>query len=134
MRAALTLALALAACAPVTSDEPAGGPAGWILPGTEWRLVELNGEPYPARLTATLTEDGRIAGQGPCNLFNADYEGHWPDLTFRPIATTRMACPELAAETAAFAALAAVDHGENGADGLILTGPNQVRLRFERVE
>ncbi|MBP7001973.1 META domain-containing protein [Amaricoccus sp.] len=131
MRRALALALVVAACAPMAPDEPAGGPAGWILPGSEWRLVELNGKPYPARLTATLTEDGRIVGQGPCNRFTAGYEGRWPDLTFQPMATTRMACPDLEAETAAFAALAAVTHGDNGPEGLILTGPGDVRLRFE---
>lgn len=44
--------------------------------------MELDGEPYPARAEATLTEDGR-GGQAPCNRFTADYVGRWPDLSFR---------------------------------------------------
>lgn len=134
MRAAVAALLLAASCAPAGPDgEGAGGPAGWIVPGSEWRLVELNGAAYPARLTATLTEDGRVVGQAPCNRFTADYSGRWPDLTFAPVATTRMACPELAAESAALAALGAIDHGENGPQGLVLTGPEGVRLRFERI-
>lgn len=136
-RAVLALLAALplaAACAPPPADAPGGGPAGWILPGTTWRLAELNGAPYPARLTASLTEDGRVIGEGPCNRFVAPYAGHWPDLSFSPAATTRMACADLAAENAAFAALGKANHGENGPDGLVLSGPGDVRLRFERID
>lgn len=135
MRRALAALLVAAACTPAPPpDEPGSGPAGWILPGTEWRLVELDGAPYAARLTATLTEDGRIVGQGPCNRFVAPYAGRWPDIAFSPAATTRMACADLGAETAAFAALARVNRGENGPGGLVLSGPEGTRLRFERID
>jgi heat shock protein HslJ len=109
-------------------------PAGtWLLPGTEWRLVELDGAPFPARATATLTEDGRVTGQAPCNRFTATWTGRWPELAFAPAASTRMACPELEAETAFFAALGRIDRAALGPDGLTLTGPGPTRMRWLRV-
>ncbi len=116
------------------AEEPDAGPHNWLLPGTEWRLVELNGAPFAARATAELTTDGRVVGQAPCNRFSATWTGRWPDLEFSAVASTRMACPELEAETAFFAALDAANHAETGSDGLILTGPDGVRLRFVRLE
>jgi heat shock protein HslJ len=125
--------LLLAACAVPMGPETEVPEGNWLLPGTTWRLVELNGAPAAAPTTVTLTEDGRIEGQGPCNRFTAEYSGRWPDLRFQPAAATRMACPDLAAEAAFFDAIGAVDAAALGADGLTLTGPGAVRLRFVRV-
>lgn len=132
--AAVALAL-LAACSPTAgAPEPDAGMAAsegnWLLPGTDWRLVEMNGAPAGG-VTATLTEDGRVVGQAQCNGFVAPYSGRWPDLAFAPVASTRMACPDLAAETDFFAALGAVNHAAISDDGLALTGPG-VTLRFVR--
>ena len=131
MRRAVAGLLLLAACAPAApkSEVPEGN---WLLPGTTWKLAELDGKPYPARAEATLTEDGRIAGQAPCNRFTADYVGRWPYLSFRLGPVTRMACPDLPAETAFFAALGKVNHAALDADGLLLTGPGEVSMRFAR--
>jgi heat shock protein HslJ len=123
--------LALGACM-MTEPKPEVPEGNWLLPGTSWKLVALNGTPFAARATATLTEDGRITGQAPCNAFNASYAGRWPDLRFDAVASTRMACPDLAAETAFFAALDKVDHAELLQDALLLTGPDKTVLRFVR--
>jgi heat shock protein HslJ len=131
LRRAAALALLLAACAP-TAEETAAPEGGWLLPGTDWRLVELGGAPYPARVTATLNPDGTVTGEAPCNGFRAVYSGRWPDLTFEAVTTTRIACPDLAAETAFFAALEQVSRAAIGDDGLTFTGAGPV-LRFERM-
>lgn len=129
---ALLAVAALGACVMVAPPPPTDVPqSAWILPGTSWKLVELDGKPYDARAVATLTDDGRITGQAPCNSFNASYTGHWPDLRFQPAATTRMACPDLAAESAFFGALAKVDHAAHDQGTLLLTGPG-TSLRFVR--
>ena len=112
-------------------EQPGVPQSGWILPGTSWALTELDGKPYAARAVATLTEDGRIVGQGPCNAFTAAYSGRWPDLRFHPVASSRLTCPDLAAETAFFAALAKVEHGAHDGDALVFTGPG-TSLRFIR--
>lgn len=105
----------------------------WLLPGTSWRLAELGGAPYSARVTATLNPDGTVTGEGPCNSFRAPYSGRWPNLAFAPIATTRRACPDLAAESAFFAALEQVRRAGIGENGLTFTGAGPA-LRFERID
>lgn len=126
---ALAAGLALSACVVVAPPEVPQ--AGWILPGTSWKLTELDGKPFAARAVATLTEDGRIVGDGPCNAFTAAYSGHWPDLRFHPVANSRLSCPDIAAETAFFAALVKVEHGAHDGDALVFTGPG-ASLRFVR--
>ncbi|TPE48305.1 META domain-containing protein [Amaricoccus solimangrovi] len=128
---ALAAPFAVAACV-YAAEEPAVPEGNWLLPGTSWKLVELDGAPFTANAVATLTEDGRIAGQAPCNTFSAEYGGHWPAITFTPTARTRRACPDLAAENAFFAALGKVNHGEMLEDSMLLTGPD-TRLRLVKV-
>ncbi len=127
------LAFALAACAMMTTEpEPQVPEGNWLLPGTTWKLVELDGAPYAARATATLNSDGTISGQAPCNSFSATYSGHWPDISFNNTASTKMACPDLDQETAFFAAMRKVNHAEMLTDSMLLTGPDNTSLRFVR--
>jgi heat shock protein HslJ len=129
--AALLAAVAAAGCAPapVETAIPEGA---WLLPGTTWALVELDGAPYPARLTATLTADGRVVGEGPCNAFEAPYSGRWPDVSFSVTATER-ACADLAAETAAFETLRAVTRAERDGSDVLLVAPDGGSMRMRRV-
>ena len=124
--------LGLAACV-MSAPETEVPEGNWLLPGTTWKLVELGGAPYPASATATLTEDGRIVGQAPCNTYNAKYVGHWPDLSFEAVATTRATCPDLEVEQLFFATIDKVNHAELLSDSLLLTGPDGASLRFVRV-
>ncbi len=133
MRRLAWLAVALAAaCAPAVPPEPEVGAGNWLLPGTTWRLVELDGAPFAARATATLTPDGRVVGEAPCNAFRAEWTGRWPDIRFTPAAATRRACPDLEAEAAFFAALAATSRASLGENGLTLSGEGGRSLRFVR--
>ncbi|MEZ4864285.1 MAG: META domain-containing protein [Caldilineaceae bacterium] len=84
------------------------------LDGTSWRLVEL-GENQPVaddvEITITFAGD-RISGSGGCNNYNGSFtlSDDNPFLvTFGPIASTRMLCPDPAGnqETAYFNALGA---------------------------
>jgi heat shock protein HslJ len=87
-----TFALSLAACA--------GGPPQGGLVGTEWRLVEMEGQTLPDRPTATLvfTETGRVAGNGSCNRFFGNVTVSGPNIGFSQMGSTRMACPGPASE------------------------------------
>jgi lactoylglutathione lyase len=82
----------------------------------EWRLVGGRGQ--------TLLLDGaRASGSGGCNRFTGGYRLENGQLSFEPLATTRMACePELMrAEDAYLAALGRVAHASWADAELILT-------------
>ncbi|TNF61825.1 MAG: META domain-containing protein [Burkholderiales bacterium] len=82
------LALSLAACAGL------GGGAAASLLGTEWRLVEIDGEALPERPAATLafTEPGRVAGSGSCNRFFGSVSFSGEKIGFGQMGATKMAC------------------------------------------
>ncbi|MEX3316456.1 META domain-containing protein [Sulfitobacter sp. PS-8MA] len=68
--------------------------------GTTWQLTTLNGEAVTARATLMFPEAGQIAGKAPCNSFSGPLTADFPAFETGPIAATRMACPDLALETA----------------------------------
>lgn len=94
--------------------------AGHGAAGRIWQLAELDGSPFAARATLSFPQEGRIAGEGPCNRFFATQSAPYPWFAVKDIAATRRACPELAAEAAFFAALRAMTLAEVAGDTLIL--------------
>ncbi|WP_157791910.1 META domain-containing protein [Pseudorhodobacter sp. MZDSW-24AT] len=121
---ALTLAASLPAPAqPVPADYTA----------IEWKLVAIDGQPFLAEARIDLATPGEVTGQGPCNRFSGRYDGTLPD--FRPgaLVSTRMACADLAAESAMFAALEGMTRAEvTGPTTLLLTGPKGGSMEFVR--
>jgi heat shock protein HslJ len=104
------LALAGLACA---SPEPPASPPK--LEGTRWSLVLLGGTAVPAPASPEREpfvvfgpEGNRLVGSGGCNRFAGSYEQKGAELSFGPIAATRMACADgMATEDAFLAALSA---------------------------
>ncbi len=120
---ATTLALALAACvAPAQSSSIAG----------EWHLIGLEGQAPPAPLSISFAEDGKLAGQAPCNRYFGSYSGDLPALTMSALGATKMACPDLAAETVYFEALQAVQSAEISEGHLYLIGFEGRLMEFTR--
>lgn len=122
IRKTLAALLLLAACTPGET-----GPTEAAL-ARDWRLVALNGQ--AVRATLDLSEAGKAAGQAPCNRYFATREGTLPDFRLAGIGATRMACPDLAAETDFLNALGAVRTAALEEGRLILAGPDGVRLEF----
>ena len=95
-------------------------PAAPVFPlETRWALREFSGEPVGPRnggrdrfLQFASAEDHLLAfGNVGCNNFRAGIEtGEGNSLRFGPIASTRMACPDLDFEIEFLGALASVDH------------------------
>lgn len=99
----------------------------------EWKLMSIDGAPFAATGKIDLATPGQIAGQGPCNRFSASYDGRLPDFRPGPVVATRMACPDLDAEAAMFAALAQMTRAEvTGPVTLLLTGPKGGSMEFLR--
>ena len=70
-----------------------------------WTLKQLDGAPFPASATLTFPKAGEITGQGPCNRYFGAMKAAYPQFDTGPIGSTRLACPEMAAETAFLTAL-----------------------------
>lgn len=107
--------------------------SGYANPDTRWALVELDGVPFPANATISFPEKGRIAGQAPCNSYSGTQTAPYPWFETGPIAATRRACPDLAAESAFFEALAQVRIAEVSGDTLILSNEDGRELVFKAV-
>jgi heat shock protein HslJ len=95
-----------------------------------WQVTELRDAPFTARATLSFPEKGRITGTGPCNKFTASQEVPYPWFRAGPISATRMACPDLEAETAFFTALSAATLSEVVGNKLILSNDAGVLLLF----
>lgn len=121
---ALAVLLVLGACA---ADETVSGYAGI---GSSWALSPEAG--FGDRVTLSLPEPGRVAGQAPCNRYNAAQTAPYPWFELGPIASTRMACPELQKEAAFFAALGSMTISEVSGDVLILSNEAGESLTFQR--
>src|SRR5688500_18635808 len=123
---------ALAACmAPQVAD--AGG-AGEPLAGTAWTLSELNGQPPVGGMGGaipTLTfgaGDARASGNGGCNQFGGPFTQDGASLRFGPLASTRRACSDEAAnrqETAYLRALESTTRFSASGDLLVLFAGDQ---------
>jgi heat shock protein HslJ len=80
------------------------------LTGTQWVLVSLNGADVTATApTLEFAENNRAGGTGGCNRFNGSYEVQGSRISFGPIASTRAACPDEAANAQETAYLAALE-------------------------
>ncbi len=79
------------------------------LDGTSWVLSQI-GSTTPTRdSNVTLTfASGKASGNATCNRFSGAYEVEGTGLSFGPLMTTMMACPDLDQETDYLAALALV--------------------------
>lgn len=86
-----------------------------------WVLESIDDAPWPVRTTITFPEEGRMAGDAPCNSYFAEQTAPYPWFEAGPIGATRRACPELAQENRYFAALEAMTLSEVSENVLLLS-------------
>jgi heat shock protein HslJ len=125
---AFALVLIICAFAGCREDETLGayGAAERV-----WRLTELDGAPFAQRATLTIPEAGKITGKAPCNSYSGAMTAPYPWFETGPLAVTRMACPELTAETRFFAALGEMTLSEVAGDLLILSNDQGREMVFK---
>jgi len=134
----LVVGIALAACM-----GPRVGPGGVAEPlgGTAWRLADLDGRPAvvgtgDAVPTLSLAAgEARASGNGGCNQFNGAYTQSGASLRFGPLASTRRACADPAAnaqETAYLRALESTTRFAVYDDLLVLYAGDQPVARLRR--
>ena len=73
-----------------------------------WTLTEIGGVQFSERATLIFGEDGQVSGQAPCNRFTFTNTLPYPWFETGPVAATKMACPNLEAESTFFANLSAM--------------------------
>jgi heat shock protein HslJ len=78
----------------VASSSQASSASLANLDGSEWRFVELDGQPVPAAINATLRlQGGRAAGKAGCNAYGARYQVAADGTAeFKQTLSTKMAC------------------------------------------
>ena len=86
-----------------------------------WTLSEIDGTAFAASATLTFPETGQIAGKAPCNSYTGKMDAPYPWFETGPLAATRMACPDLEAETTFFAALDEMSQSEVSGETMILS-------------
>jgi heat shock protein HslJ len=121
MRLSVLSFAALAACVtPALSDE---------IQGVDWHLVGLEGQ--EVAWNASLRLDGnKVTGKAPCNRFFGTNAADLPAVSVTALGATKMACPDLAAEDAFFAALQAMQRAELDQGHLFLIGPEGRIMEF----
>jgi heat shock protein HslJ len=120
---------AVSACvsAPAGAD---GGGGSWANVDTDWRLVEMDGAPFPAKATLRIGA-AAVLGKGPCNSYRGSRKGDYPALEIAQIAATRMTCPDLALESAYLTRLGGMTEGRIDGDRLILSDGKGGSLVFQ---
>ena len=105
------------------------------LVGTEWQLVQLNGQdvqPEEDAYTVLFGADGRLSGGGACNRLMGTYQlGENRALTVSQLASTRMACPGMEREQTYMDALTATTHYEMDGPMLMLLSDGELRAVFQ---
>jgi heat shock protein HslJ len=86
-----------------------------------WQLVEIDGQPFAALATLSFADEGRLAGQAPCNKYFGEQSAPYPWFTAENIVATRMACSDLAVEATYFTALEEMTLSEVSGEALILS-------------
>jgi len=104
----------------------------------EWLLEDLGGRGVMDLVQTTLAFDGegRVSGSGGCNRFTGSYTFSDGELSFGPLAGTKMMCPEavMDQEDRFHKALGAVDRvAVDGPFLLIYAGEKDAPLKFTRM-
>lgn len=129
MRLALILAaLSLPGACRDESVRAHGGDAG------VWHLQSIDGAPFVARATLSFPAKGRISGEAPCNSYSAQQTAPYPWFTAEKLSTTRLTCPDLAAETTFLRALEAMTLVEVAGPVLILSNDEGREMVFETAD
>ena len=124
----MTLLPLLALLAACTGDESL---TAYGAADKTWVLTEIDGAAVSARTTLSFPEPGRLAGRAPCNAYSGAQTAPYPWFEAGPIASTKIACPDLTFEQSYFEALAAMTLSEVSGDILVLSTPEGREMVFK---
>ncbi len=128
MNKVITLMVAVSLLSACNPDETSSGYADL---SQEYQLTQMNGEAFTGRATISFPEQGRVAGQAPCNSYFATQSEVYPSFGLSDIGATRMACPDLALESEFLAALDTMTSAEVADGTLTLSNTDGGQMVFE---
>jgi heat shock protein HslJ len=116
-----------------TTDDSAGPEA---LGGQKWSLIELQGQPVPVtepnREPHLVFADQRVSGSTGCNRITGTVEfTERAKIKFQPLATTKMACPDMDLEGRFLSVLELADNYQVSNDLLLLNQGETLIARFK---
>jgi len=98
-----------------------------------WQLSDLDGTAFTARATLEFGADGAVSGNAACNSFRTTQTKPYPWVGFGPIASTKMACPDMAAEILYLSALPEMSQAEVVGDVMILSNDAGREMVFKAI-
>ncbi len=99
-----------------------------------WALQEIDGQAFEASALLHFPEEGKIAGNAPCNSYSGTLDAPYPWFGIQNLTATRAACAGLEAEGIYFAALMAMTQSEVSGDVLILRNEAGHEMVFTAAE
>ena len=99
-----------------------------------WVLQEIDGQPYEASALLRFPEEGKIAGNAPCNSYNGTLSAPYPWFEIQNLTATRAACAGLGAEGFYFAALIAMTQSEVSGDIFFFKKKTAYEMVFKAAE
>lgn len=109
-----------------------------LSPGSNFAVVEINGQVAPDGVTMMIGEKGGVNGRAPCNLYNGQLTQRDGAITVSGMVMTRMACLDPQRDraenrfTAAIGAVTAASRGKNG-EVLLTDAEGRERLRLRPI-
>jgi heat shock protein HslJ len=103
----------------VTTNETSFGPD---FSKMDWTLNLVDGKPVAYSATINLGVEGRVSGQAPCNRYSGSLKADGNSFVPGMIASTKMACENMAVEADFFKILAGVTTKEGGSGIMTLRG------------
>lgn len=104
------------------------------LEGTEWQLIQLDGRSVKAAPETFVLklENGSVSGAGACNRLMGSYKtGERRALKIGPLATTKMACPNLDQEQQFLRALESTTHYDMDGPMMLLLSNGELHAVFQ---
>ena len=104
------------------------------LEGTEWQLIQLDGRSVKAAPETFVLklENGSVSGAGACNRLMGSYTtGERRALKIGPVASTKMACPNLSQEQQFLRAIEATTHYDMDGPMLLLLSNGELHAVFQ---
>ncbi|WP_170476896.1 META domain-containing protein [Ruegeria arenilitoris] len=99
-----------------------------------WALQEVDGQVFDASALVRFPQEGRIAGNGPCNSYEGKLSAPYPWFEIEDLIATRASCAGIEAEGFFFAALMAMTQSEVSGNVLILRNDDGHEMVFKAVD